>query len=179
MKDIAIEVLTPAQRNMNIEVKALRKILEEYQGMIDDLSKKHQTTQKTLDEMSATIFRDLKNNDNENQLLSFELKRMQHLDRLKVKHANDHFYNPNQKTCLPSLDSAYASINLLDKKVIAQSQRASLMAQTPVPMHNYPSREFATMVSDTEMVTQQELKGVCERFAKQPSQRQRIIITRS
>jgi len=37
---------------------------------------------------------------------------MQHLDRVKVTHAKNKFYNPDVGTMLPSLDTAFASCNL-------------------------------------------------------------------
>lgn len=41
------------------------------------------------------MLRALKNSDSDKTALNYELKRMQHLDRLKVKHATDRFYNPD------------------------------------------------------------------------------------
>ncbi len=40
-----------------------------------------------------------------------ELKRMQQIDRIKVSHAMDAFYNPETKSMLPSLDTCNASIS--------------------------------------------------------------------
>ena len=45
--------------------------------------------------MNTTLIRSLKNSDCEKNVMSYELKRMQHLDRLKVGYAKDRFYNPD------------------------------------------------------------------------------------
>ena len=88
---------------------------------------------------------------------------MQKLDRIKVRHAKDNFFNADIGTLLPSIDTAYASNS------------------TPQPNMLHDSKDFgASMIStEREIVTSAEIKGHCERFAAQPSQRQRIIITRS
>jgi hypothetical protein len=62
--------------------------------------------------MNTTVIRSLKNSDCEKNVMSYELKRMQHLDRLKVGYAKDRFYNPDTSQYLPSIDTAYASCNL-------------------------------------------------------------------
>lgn len=41
------------------------------------------------------------------------------------------------------------------------------------------SIEFDSLQSVRQIVTTNELNGVCERFGKKPSQRNRIVITRS
>ena len=54
----------------------------------------------------------LKNTDTERNALNRELNRMQRIDRLKVMHAKDSFYNPDTGRFLPSLDTAHASGSL-------------------------------------------------------------------
>ena len=44
--------------------------------------------------MNTNLVRSLKNSDCDKTALHFELKRMQHLDRVKVSYAKDRFYNP-------------------------------------------------------------------------------------
>jgi len=56
--------------------------------------------------------RQLKNTDSEKQGLHRELNRMQRIDRMKVFHAKDSFYNPETGRFLPSLDTAHASGSL-------------------------------------------------------------------
>tara|TARA_B110000285_G_scaffold100868_1_gene114869 strand:- start:1100 stop:1318 length:219 start_codon:yes stop_codon:yes gene_type:complete len=67
-----------------------------------------------LDGISTELVRSLKNSDCDKTALHFELKRMQHLDRVKVSYAKDRFYNPDISQHLPSIDTAYASCNLND-----------------------------------------------------------------
>lgn len=100
---------------------------------------------------------------------------MQHIDRLKVAHAKDSFYNPDTTRLLPSLNTAHASGSV--NAFITQSQAfasAGLM-NTPQP----EGRDYMSMISDHDIVTKTEIKGICERFGNKPSARQRIIIARS
>jgi len=53
--------------------------------------------------------RTLKNNCMDNEMLNREIKRMQEIDRLKVSHAKDVFYNPDNGSILPNLDTCHAS----------------------------------------------------------------------
>ena len=53
--------------------------------------------------------RTLKNNCMDNEMLNREIKRMQEIDRLKVNHAKDLFYNPDNGSILPNLDTCHAS----------------------------------------------------------------------
>jgi hypothetical protein len=45
----------------------------------------------------------------DNEMLNREIKRMQEIDRLKVSHAKDVFYNPDNGSILPNLDTCHAS----------------------------------------------------------------------
>ena len=54
------------------------------------------------------VNRSLKNADNEKIGLGRELNRMQKIDRLKIAHANNSFFNPETNTLLPTLDSVRA-----------------------------------------------------------------------
>ena len=53
----------------------------------------------------------LKDSDMDKNMLEKELSRMQEIDRLKVSHAKDVFYNPDTGSILPSLDTCHASTN--------------------------------------------------------------------
>ena len=59
--------------------------------------------------MNTSLVRALKNSDTDKGVLNREINRLQHIDRLKVAHAKDSFYNPNVGSLLPSLDTAHAS----------------------------------------------------------------------
>jgi hypothetical protein len=62
---------------------------------IKDHQKRHVHSQKQIDEMNTSLLRSLKNSDHDKTTLNYELKRMQHLDRVKVSYAKDKFYNPD------------------------------------------------------------------------------------
>ena len=61
--------------------------------------------------MNVTLLRTLKNNHMDNEMLNREIRRMQEIDRLKVSHAKDVFYNPDSGSILPSLDTCHASLS--------------------------------------------------------------------
>ena len=61
--------------------------------------------------MSMTMYKVMKLQDGENKVLERELQRMQQIDRIKVSHAMDAFYNPETKSMLPSLDTCQASMS--------------------------------------------------------------------
>jgi len=102
---------------------------------------------------------------------------MQQIDRIKVYHAKDSFFNPENGRFLPSLDTAHASGSLDPINFTNQ-------AMTPVPgmgveNQHSPVKDYLSMVSDQDVVTKHEIKDVCERFNTKPSDRQRIIIART
>ena len=59
--------------------------------------------------MNVTILRQLKNTNNEKDLLDREITRMFDIDRAKVAHARNSFYNPDTKSLLPNLDTMMAA----------------------------------------------------------------------
>ena len=107
--EVVKELNTPIQRNFNVDFKSLRKVLEECMKTVKNHSERHKKTEKTVEEMNTTLIRSLKNSDTDKGVLQREVYRMQHIDRLKVAHAKDSFYNPDIGTLLPSLDTAHAS----------------------------------------------------------------------
>jgi hypothetical protein len=84
---------------------------------------------------------------------------MQHLDRIKVRHAKDSFFNPDVGSVLPSLDMAHASFST------ALSQTPYIGRRHQNHEHS-KSKDIDSMISEREIgiVTAQELKGHCERF---------------
>ena len=123
--------------------------------------------------MNTSLIRSLKNSDTDKGVLSREIFRMQHIDRLKVAHAKDNFYNPELGTLLPSLDTAHASGSV--NAFLTQSQ-----SLTPGPGFSPDTgRDYVSMISQNDIITKNEIKGICERNGVPPSQRQRIIIARS
>ena len=44
---------------------------------------------------------------------------------------------------------------------------------------NVGAKDYISMISENDIVTKNEIKGICERLGVAPSQRQRIIIARS
>lgn len=109
VKDVVVELLTPIQRGFNVEQKSIKRTLEECMTIIKDHHTRHISIEKVISTMQATIMRELKNSDSDKTALTYELNRMQQLDRLKVMHAKDSFFNPDVNTMLPSLDTAFAS----------------------------------------------------------------------
>ena len=117
----------------------------------------------------------------DNALLNREINRMQEIDRLKVNHAKDVFYNPDTGSVLPSLDTCHAST----------SEGGLFLAHAPSHAATPPPhllggstgqdrlQDYGSTCSARDVVTQNELKGVCERLSHKPSRRQRIIIARS
>lgn len=133
-------------------------------------------TEKDLDDMNTNLVRTLKNSDNDKGVLSREIFRMQHIDRLKVAHAKDSFYNPDIGSMLPSLDTAHASGSV--NEYMTQSQSLNV---TPLRgLGESPGgKDYFSMISQNDIITKNEIKGICERNGVPPSQRQRIIIARS
>ena len=118
---------------------------------------------KVVGGMQSSLARDLKNSENDKSALQYELGRMQHLDRIKVRHAKDKFLNPDTKTMLPSLDTAYASVSMG-------------MSMTPGPLIGGREGEFNMgAMSEKDIITSSEIHGHCEKFGKN----ERIIIARS
>ena len=89
----------------------MRKELEDCNNQISKFNGKQFKIQKQVDEMNVTILRTLKNTDMDNNLLNWEITRMQHIDRLKTIHANDVFYNADNGSMLPSLDTCHGTIS--------------------------------------------------------------------
>jgi len=76
--------VTPVKRNLNVDLKRLRKGMEDCMTQEEELADKFLGVQQQLDLINVTILRQLKNTDNEKELLNRELNRMQHIDRTKV-----------------------------------------------------------------------------------------------
>jgi hypothetical protein len=76
---------------------------------IKNHQERHMKTEKDLDDVNTNLVRSLKNSDTDKGVLSREIYRLQHIDRLKVAHAKDNFYNPDAGSLLPNLDTAHAS----------------------------------------------------------------------
>ena len=91
---------------------------------LKDHTDRHNSVQKQIDEMNLTLVRSLKNSDMDKSVLNRELTRMQHIDRLKVAHAKDSFYNPDTSRLLPSLHTAHMS-GSVNAFVTQQSQLLS------------------------------------------------------
>ena len=121
--------------------------------------------------------RSLKNTETDKNVLNRELQRMQHIDRLKVMHAENSIYNADVGQFLPSVDNAFASRSL-NNVFLTQSH-----ALTPNPalkgFESPSGRIPGSLISTQDIITKQELKGICERHGSQPSERKRIIIARS
>ena len=69
-----------------------------------DHRQRHMSYQEQLDLVNVTILRQLKNTDNEKDLLSRELRRMQQIDRAKVSLARSQFVSSDTGQVLPMVD---------------------------------------------------------------------------
>lgn len=87
----------------------MKKLLDETVEKVIVHDLKHQGIQSSLTQLEQDLITQLKNNDTESKGLKYELGRMQQLDRIKVTHAKNSFFNPDAGTLLPSLDMAFAS----------------------------------------------------------------------
>ena len=100
--------------------------------------------------------------------LNRELNRMQNIDRIKVAHASSNFFNPDTGALLPSLDSCYANSGHSTSAFVTQHhQHITPLADihSPSPTKDFTSSLLHTsMISDKDIVTQNELRGLCERF---------------
>lgn len=94
---------------MNVDLKSQRKALDEHNREVKELKNSYSRVRQQLEEMNMTLLRTLKNGQMDNEMLNREIHRMQEIDRLKVNHAKDVFYNPDSGSILPSLDTCHAS----------------------------------------------------------------------
>ena len=123
--------------------------------------------------MNVSIYRMLKDTNMDNTMLEREIKRMQEIDRIKVSHAKDVFYNPDTGSVLPSLDTCHASTQEDLPSFLSRvgSVRDGGSSVTPQPnlLGSATVRDYVSFISQKDIVTHKELKGVCERAHKQPS----------
>ena len=176
--EVVHEQLTPFKRNLNVDLKRLRGHLEECLATTEDHQERHMITQHQLDLINVTILRQLKNTDNEKQLLNRELNRMQQIDRVKVQNARNSFFNPDTGSILPTVDTLFAATTTNSPSGCGAG--ADLASLDNNMWASQSSNKNATSVTVArEVVTNNELKGHCERMGSRPSQRKRIIITRS
>ena len=109
VKSVIDEIYDPKFRKTNMELKAVRKMLDEFVSTLEDHRRRHMGYQDQLDLVNVTILRQLKNTDNERELLDRELKRMQNIDRAKVALARQSLYNADTGELLPNVDTLQAS----------------------------------------------------------------------
>ena len=128
---------------------------------IKNHAEKHKNISKALDDMNLSLVRALKNSDIDKNVLDRELKRMQHIDRLKVAHAKDSIFNPDRGTLLPSLDTAHASGS---NTAAFMTQSQALTPQPPLEQAAFAAKDFMSMVSEHDIITRNEIKGICERM---------------
>ena len=112
VESVVHEHLAPLKRNLNVDLKRLRRHVEECLATTEDHQERHLNVQQQLDLINVTILRQLKNTDNEKQLLNRELNRMQHIDRVKVHNARTSFYNPETGSLLPTVDTLHAATSV-------------------------------------------------------------------
>ena len=106
IKDVVTELLTPVQLELKVDMNSLKKKIEECSKTASSTSYKLKKIERDFEDRNKKLTRDLKNSDVNSKVLDRELTRLQHVDRLKVLHAKDSFYNPDTGKFLPSLDTA-------------------------------------------------------------------------
>ena len=148
IKEVVVEITTPLKRDINVDVKHLRKVLNECMTTIKDHQNRHVNIEKHINDLQQAVSTELRNGEQDKSALQYELERMQKIDRIKVRHANDNFYNADIGTLLPSIDTAYASNSTPHQNLLQDS------------------KDFgASMIStERDVITSTELKGHCERF---------------
>ena len=117
--------------------------------------------------------RELKNSSFDQKALDRELIRMQKIDRLKVQHARDAFYNADTGRFLPSLDTMHA----------ASSTRAPVASSGVIVGQSNEDLSFLyenpSMISENDVVTRKELSDIQQRFGRGSIDKQKIIISRT
>ena len=68
--------MDPVRQVQNLDSKNLRKAIEDCMVTLNEHRGRHISYQEQLDLINVTILRQLKNTDNEKELLGRELKRM-------------------------------------------------------------------------------------------------------
>ena len=104
VKKVVVEVLTPFQTTVNVDIKGTCNKLDDVFKMLGQHEKKLSDYDKKLASTNMTLLRQLKNIDNENLLLNREVNRLRNIDHAKVIHAKNSFYDPDTATLLPTLD---------------------------------------------------------------------------
>lgn len=61
VKDVLVELLTPIKQNMNVDLKNMRKVLEESMSEVFGLKEKQNSTMTMVEEINTSILRMLKN----------------------------------------------------------------------------------------------------------------------
>ena len=98
-------------------------------------------------------------------MLNRELNRMQHIDRIKVHNARTSFYNPETGSLLPTVDTLHAATTV---------QSPSIGGADPISFDlgsSMPAAYGQTQSLTREIITNNELKGQCERLNSRPSMR--------
>ena len=96
----------------------------------------------------------IKDNVAEKQILDREVSRMQKMDRVKVNHAKNKIFSPENKSMLPSFDTMFVT-NFNN------------------PSTDFEQNEINSLLRDgilkKDIITKNELLGTCERYGQQPS----------
>lgn len=109
IKTVIDEIYDPKFRKNSMETKALKKVIDEFVVTLEDHRRRHMSYQDQLDLINVTILRQLKNTDNEREMLDRELKRMQNIDRAKVSLARQSLFNVDTGEYLPKMETLQAS----------------------------------------------------------------------
>ena len=86
IKSVVVELLTPFKQATNVDLKAMKKFLGEVRNQAENQKADHASLQRSIDEMSVTLVKGMKLENQEKISLEKELLRLQQIDR--IKHAS-------------------------------------------------------------------------------------------
>ena len=109
LKSVFYEYWTPIERNLNVDMKMLRKHVDDGMNLSNEDHRLIILHSQEIEKINNSILRTLKNTNNENKMLDREIERMQRIDRVKVAHAKTSIFVPEMGNVFPSLDMYYAA----------------------------------------------------------------------
>lgn len=163
------ELFYPFQRTFSVDMKEHRCLIDQCLSLTKDHDRQLGSFHREMQALKQNIMRTLKNQEEDNKLLDREIDRMQMIDRTKVQHARNSIFVPDNGSIIPGLDVFGAC--------------RSTNPSYPDQMSTGLGDDFPP--TQRNVLTANEISGICERFPDRrghtgaPSQRQRVLITRS
>ncbi len=120
---------------------------------MSQINDKNFLNEKLIDNMNVSVLRSLKNYEMDNKILNKEIQRLQEIDRLKVSHANNIFYNPDTGSMLPSLDACQISAQEDLNTFITKVQNKKKSIKNTLGSQFNESQDYFNIFSDRDVVT--------------------------